>query len=124
MCANFGRCQRLCEYEAEQSDYALCERTGKEQDLRRGEGVTENGDDTLTHNACECRTYHHAEEGRKVGDDGVEGEVVGSVLVGQIDVRKRGHDRTRGDAENVLGESHHDVEPYGIRCNEGVRVIG
>ena len=54
----------------------------------------------------------------------MEGEVVGSVLVGQIDVGQRGHDRARGNAEDVLGETDNDIEPNCVRCDEGVRVIG
>ena len=122
--ADLGRCQRICEDHAERGNDALCEGAGKEQDLRGGEGISENGNDLLTHHARERRACHHTEEGGEVGDDGVEREVIGSVLVGQIDVRQRGHDRARRNAENVLGESHHDVEPYGVRRDEGIRVIG
>lgn len=121
--AYLGRCQRICEDDAERGNDALCDGTDKEQDLCRGEGIAENGNDPISHEARERRACHHTEEGGEVGDDGVEGEVIGSVLVGQVDVRQGGHDRTRRNAEDVLGESHHDVEPYGIRRDEGICVI-
>ena len=121
--ADLGRCQRICEDDAERGNDALCEGADKEKNLCRGEGIAENGNDPISHKARERRACHHTEEGGEVGDDGVEGEVIGSVLIGQIDVGKRGHDRTRRNAEDVLGESHHDVEPYGICRDEGICVI-
>ena len=99
-------------------------RTDEKQDLRRGEGITENGENVFSHKTRERRTCHHAEERGEVGNDGVEGEVIGSVLVGQIDIGQRCHDRSRGNAEDVLGKADGDVEPDGIRRDEGIRVIG
>ena len=99
------------------------EGAGKEQDLRGGEGISENGKDPLTHQPREERSDHHAEKRRKVGDDGVEGEIIGSVLVGKVDIGQRGHDRARGNAEDVLRESDHDIEPDGVRRYERIRVI-
>ena len=99
-------------------------RADEKQDLRGGEGITENGENVFSHQTSKRRACHHAEEGCKVGDDGVEGEVIGPILVGQIDIGQRCHDRSRGNAENVLGEADGDVEPDGIRRDERIRVIG
>ena len=101
----------------------MCKGASEEKDLRRGEGVSENGKNLLAHQAREYRSRHHAEKCGEVGDDRVEGKIVRSVLVGKIDVRQGGHDRSRCDTEHVLGEAHDDVEPYCVSRDEGVGVI-
>ena len=123
MYANRGGCQTVCEDVAKQGNHALCKRAREEQDLRGGEWVSENGKDILSHHAREDRARHHTEKRGEVGDDRVEGEVIRSVLIGEIDVGQRGHDRSRRNAEHVLREAHDDVEPDGVSRYEGVCVI-
>ena len=121
--ARFGRRKGCCEDDAEECDDTLCDGADEKQDLRAGEGVSEYGNDIVAHKACERRTEHHAEEGCHIGDDGVEREIIRSVLVRQVEIRERRHDRARGNAENVLRKTNDDVEPNGIRRDEGIRVI-
>ena len=99
-------------------------RAGKEQDLRGGEGITENHEKTVAHKAREDRAEHHAEESGEVGNDRVEGKIIRSVLVGQIDIRQGGHDGTRRNAQHVLRKTDGDIKPDGVRRYEGIRVIG
>ena len=121
--ACFGRCEGVGEKNAEDSDHALRDGTHEKQNLRAGEGVSENGKDVISHITREERAEHHTEEGCHIGNDGVEREVIRSVFVGKVDVRERGHDRTRCDAEDMLREADDDVQPDRIRCYERIRVI-
>ena len=119
----FGRCEGVCEDDAEKRNDALSNGADEKQDLRAGERISENGKDIFSHKARERCSEHHAEEGCHVGNDGVEREIIRSVFIGQIEIRQRGHDRARGNAEDVLRESDHDIEPDGVRRYERIRVI-
>lgn len=121
--ACLGRCERIGEDDAEDRHDALCDGTDEKQDLRAGKGISENGNDAFAHKAREYRTEHHAEECRHIGNDGVEREIVRPILIGQIDIGERGHDRARGNAEDVLRKADDDVEPNGVRRYEGICVI-
>ena len=96
----------------------------EKKNLRGGEGEAENAEDFLAHNACENRAEHHAEEGGEIGNDGMEGKIIRSVLVGQIDIWQRGRDGSRRYAEDMLKETDGNVEPDGVCRDEGVSVIG
>ena len=82
MYARFGRRKGCCEDDAEECDDTLCDGADEKQDLRAGEGVSEYGNDIVAHKARERRTEHHAEECGEISDDGVEGKIVRSVLIG------------------------------------------
>ena len=78
----FGRCQSLCGKYADDGDHALEGRADEKKDLRGGERKVENAENFFAHDACEYRTEHHAEECGEIGNDGVEGKIVRSVLIG------------------------------------------
>ena len=121
---NFGRGQGFCREYADNGDHALERCADEKKNLRGGEWKAENAEDFLAHDACENRAEHHAEEGGEVGDDGVEGKVIRSVLIGQIDIGQRGRDGSRRNAEDMLEEADGNVEPDSVCRDEGVSVIG
>ena len=79
---NFGRGQSFSREHADDGDQALERRADEQKDLRGGERKVENAENFFAHDACEYRTEHHAEECGEIGDDGVEGKIVRSVLIG------------------------------------------
>lgn len=123
MYACFGRCEGVREDDAEYRDHALRGGTGEKQNLCAGEGVSENGDDLISHPTRKERTEHHAEERCHIGDNGVERKVIRAVFIGEIDIRKRGHDRTCCDTQNMLREADDNVQPDCVCRDEGIRVI-
>ena len=121
---DFGRGQCFGAEHTDEGDHTLQRCADEQKDLCGGERITENADDGFSHDFRENRTEHHAEKCGEIGDDGMERKIIRSVFVGQIDIRQGRHDRSRCDAEHVLGEADGNIKPDGVCGDERIGVIG
>ena len=118
ICEQLGRGELFAASESEESHEDLTRCTCEKKDLCAGEAEPENVQYLIAHKACEGGTDHHAEECGKVCKDRMEREIIGSVLIGEIDVWERCHDGIHYNAHDVLSKANDDVQPNGIRRYE------
>ncbi len=99
-------------------------RADEQKNLCGREGITENTENGIAHESCEERAEHHAEKCGKIGNDCMEGEIICSVFLGQIDIRKRCHNGSRSNAEDMLRKTDGDIKPNGVCRYKGIGIIG
>ena len=124
ICEKLGRCELFVAGKREKTHEDLTRCTREKKDLCAGEAESENIQRVIAHKTCKGCAEHHAEECGKVCEDRMEREIVGSVLVGEIDVWERCHDGIHHNAHDMLSEADDDVQPNGIRRYERIRKIG
>lgn len=124
ICEKLGRCKLFVAVKCEKTHEDLTCCTREKENLRAGEAEPENIQRVITHKACKGCADHHAEECGKVGKDRMERKIVGSVLVGEIDIWERCHDGIDDNTHDMLSEADDDIQPNGIRRYERICKIG
>ncbi len=109
ICEKLGRCEFFVASESEKTHEDLTCCTREKKDLCAGEAESENVQYMIAHETCEGCADHHAEECGKICENRMERKVIGSVFIGQVDIRQRCHDGIDHNAHDMLGEANDDI---------------